>query len=180
MLKGQRVTLRALDPADAETVWRWYHDHEFSLLDGNIYGTSLETTRAFLASLQSPGFPDVSLGIEDEHGTLIGLVRLKRVRAEDRCTDFGIAIARAYWSRGYGTDTTRAILRFAFEEMGLHRVQLGYVEYNARARRCYDKCGFTEEGRERRAKYREGRWYDNVLMAILEDEFRALDVAHRD
>lgn len=143
------------------------------MLDGNIYGSALETTRRFLAALPAPGFGDVSLGIEDEDGTLIGIVRLKRVSSENRCADFGIAIAREHWSRGYGTDATRTILRFAFEEMGLHRVQLGYVEYNTRARRCYDKCGFIEEGRERQAKYREGRYCDNVLMGILADEFES-------
>jgi len=172
MLQGERVRLRALDEADAETVWRWYQDHEFSVLDGNIYGSSQETTRSFVASLSRPAFGGVSLGIEDEHATLIGLVRLKRASAEDRCADFGIAIAREHWSRGYGTDATRTILGFAFAEMGLHRVQLGYVEYNVRARRCYDKCGFVEEGRERQAKYRDGRYYDNVLMGILADEFQ--------
>ena len=170
MLKGTCVGLRALEPGDAETMWSWYQDHEFSVLDGNIYPSSLESIREFMRSLPSPAFADVSLGIENEQGSLIGIVRLKRVNAENRTADFGIAIERGHWNRGYGTDATRTILRFAFEEMNLHRVQLGVLEYNTRAIRCYEKCGFIEEGRQRRSKFRDGRYWDNIMMAILDRE----------
>jgi RimJ/RimL family protein N-acetyltransferase len=152
-------------------MWRWYQDHEFSVLDGNRYGTSLAALEAFVRTLGSPSFADVSLGIEDEHRTLIGIVRLKRVAAEDRNADFGIAIERGHWSRGYGTDATRTILRFAFTEMNLHRVSLGVIDYNARARRCYEKCGFREEGREREHRFHEGQWCDRIIMGILQREF---------
>lgn len=176
MLTGDRIRLRALEPTDVDPMHAWYRDHEFSVLDGNIYGTSRDSLAAFVATLTSPSFADVSLGIEDEHGTLIGIVRLKRVRPEDRVADFGIAIARDYWSRGYGTDATRTILRFAFDTMNLHRVALGVLDYNERAVRVYEKCGFRHEGRERQSKYRNGRWHDNILMAIFADEFRAVSL----
>ena len=173
MLKGERVRLRAFELSDAETVWGWYQDHEFSVLDGNIYGASLETIRVFVQSMASPSYADVSLGIETEDGALIGLIRLKRGTPEDRHADFGIAIERAYWDRGYGTDATRTLLRFAFEEMNLHRVSLTVLDYNTRAQRCYEKCGFRIEGRARSARYRDGRWCDEILMGILEDQFVA-------
>jgi len=171
MLHGERVTLRALEPADAAVMWRWYQDREFSRLDGNRYGTALPPLEEFVRSLGSPSFADVSLGIEDEHARLIGIVRLKRVEAEDRNADFGIAIERGHWDQGYGTDATRTILRFAFTEMNLHRVSLGVLDYNARARRCYEKCGFREEGRVREHHFHDGRWHDQIIMGILQHEF---------
>jgi RimJ/RimL family protein N-acetyltransferase len=173
MIPGERVRLRAFEIADAETVWQWYQDHEFSVLDGNIYGASLETIRTFVQSMASPSYADASFGIETEEGVLIGLIRLKRGAPEDRHADFGIAIERAHWNRGYGTDATRTILRFAFEEMNLHRVSLGVLDYNTRAQRCYEKCGFRAEGRERQARFRNGHWCDRILMGILRDEFVA-------
>ena len=127
MIFGEHVRLRAFNLADAETVWSWYQDHEFGVLDGNIYGASLETIRTFVQSMGSPSYADVSLGIETEDGALIGLIRLKRGSSEDRHADFGIAIERTYWSRGYGTDATRTILRFAFEEINLSD-QLGLLQ----------------------------------------------------
>lgn len=94
MITGERVRLRAFEISDAETVWRWYQDHEFSVLDGNIYGASLEAIRAFVQSMGSPSYSDASFGIETEDGALIGLIRLKRGVPEDRHADFGIAIER--------------------------------------------------------------------------------------
>jgi RimJ/RimL family protein N-acetyltransferase len=173
MILGERVRLRAFEISDAETVSGWYQDHEFSVLDGNIYGASLETIRKFVESMGSPSYADASFGIETEEGVLIGLIRLKRGAAEDRHADFGIAMERNYWNRGYGTDATRTILRFAFEEMNLHRVSLGVLDYNTRAQRCYEKCGFRVEGRERQARFRNGHWCDHILMGILRDEFVA-------
>ena len=171
MIFGEHVRLRAFNLSDAETVWSWYQDHEFGVLDGNIYGASLETIRMSVQSMGSPSYADVSLGIETEDGALIGLIRLKRGSPEDRHADFGIAIERTYWSRGYGTDATRTMLRFAFEEMNLYRVSLTVLDYNERAQRCYEKCGFGVEGRARAARFRDGRWCDEILMGILQSEF---------
>jgi len=174
MLHGDRVTLRALEAHDAPTMWRWYQDHEFSVLDGNIYPSSLASIEAFVRTLSASSFADVSFGVTIREGgddKLIGIVRLKRGDPEDRKADFGIAIERAYWDQGYGTDATRTILRFAFDEMGLHRVSLGVIEHNARARRCYEKCGFREEVRERQARFSNGQWCDHIIMGILEREF---------
>ena len=173
MLTGDRVTLRPFATSDVEAIWYWYADHEFSTLDGNVYGASRESIAAMVASFGTPSFADVSLGICAEDSELIGLVRLKRALPEDRSADFGIAIAREQWNRGYGTDATRTMLKFAFDEMNLHRVALGVLDYNERARRCYQKCGFREEGRAREAKYRNGSWCDDIQMAILSHEWGA-------
>ena len=53
MLHGDRVTLRPIEPADAPTVWRWYQDREFSVLDGNSYGSSLQTIESYVRSLRA-------------------------------------------------------------------------------------------------------------------------------
>jgi RimJ/RimL family protein N-acetyltransferase len=170
MLMGKRCRLRALDPSDAADVVRWHQDHEFSVLDGNIYPPSAATTEAWLRAVSQASFSDVSLGIETADGRLIGYVRLKRGSPEDRHAEFGIAIERAYWDQGYGTDATRTVLRFAFEEMQLHRVSLGVRADNLRAKHVYEKCGFREEGVLRAAKYVAGGWVDNVVMGVLRDD----------
>ena len=66
---------------------------------------------------------------------------------------------REYWSKGYGTDMMNLFLRFAFTEIGMERVSLGLYEYNPRALRSYEKCGFRLEGRTRLDMMREGRRY---------------------
>ena len=64
------------------------------------------------------------------------------------------------------------MLRFAFEELNLHRVSLTVLDTNERAIACYRKCGFVEEGRLREDWYQEGRYHDLIVMGVLAPEFR--------
>jgi RimJ/RimL family protein N-acetyltransferase len=94
---------------------------------------------------------------------------------EDRKAGLGIIIGeKEYWSKGYGSDAIVTLLRFAFHEMNLHRVQLSVHDGNDRAKACYRKCGFVEEGRLRQDRFARGRYIDTLIMGVLRDEFRAL------
>jgi RimJ/RimL family protein N-acetyltransferase len=65
------------------------------------------------------------------------------------------------------------MLEHAFGTLALHRVALAVFEFNERAIRSYRRCGFIVEGRAREAISREGRWWDELTMSILEPEWRA-------
>ncbi|MFG1699514.1 GNAT family N-acetyltransferase [Nonomuraea sp. NPDC049309] len=62
------------------------------------------------------------------------------------------------------------ISRYAFEEMGLHRLTLWVVADNVRAVQAYKKVGFVEEGRRREAFRARGKRYDHLMMGLLEHE----------
>lgn len=78
---------------------------------------------------------------------------------------------REWWGKGYGTDALQTMLRYAFQELNLRRMTLIVFEYNARAIRSYEKCGFVMEGRVREAMQREGRRWDWYIMGILREEW---------
>jgi len=78
---------------------------------------------------------------------------------------------REFWSHGYGTDMMKLCLQYAFTELCVERVSLGVHEYNPRAVRSYEKCGFRLEGRTRKDVLREGRYTDSLWMGILRDEW---------
>jgi RimJ/RimL family protein N-acetyltransferase len=78
---------------------------------------------------------------------------------------------REFWSKGYGTDMMRLCMQYVFLELGLERLSLGLHEYNPRARKSYEKCGFRFEGRTRQDMLREGRRYDSLWMSILREEW---------
>src|SRR3954451_1770645 len=63
------------------------------------------------------------------------------------------------------------MLSHAFDRLGLHRVGLSVFEFNERARRAYEKAGFQVEGRLRAAIARDGRWWDELQMGILNEEW---------
>ncbi|HSB02114.1 MAG TPA: GNAT family protein [Anaerolineae bacterium] len=78
---------------------------------------------------------------------------------------------RECWSKGYGTDMMKLCLRYVFTELCLERLSLAVHEYNPRALRSYEKCGFRLEGRTRKDVLREGRRTDTLWMGILREEW---------
>jgi RimJ/RimL family protein N-acetyltransferase len=108
-------------------------------------------------------------------GRCIGAARLHTLDAENRRARYAIGIFDpSAWGRGFGTHATRLILQFAFEELSLHRVDLRVLAYNLRAIACYKRCGFRQEGVEREGAWVGDTWYDDVMMSILEQEYRQL------
>ncbi len=103
------------------------------------------------------------------------MINTNRIHTHARSTEIDVVIGRpGYRERGYGSDAITAFLAFLFDTVGLHRVWLETYDYNARARRVYEKLGFVQEGVARESSWKDGRWVANVIYGILEDEFRRL------
>ena len=118
-------------------------------------------------------WPDGS-PIDTPHGRYVGHIRLTFLSPNDRNARMAMGIYdRRFWSHGYGTEALRLLLRHAFDDLGLHRVDLVVIDYNARAIRAYEKCGFVREGLLRQNALVDGEWHDDVVMSILEHEYRA-------
>lgn len=79
--------------------------------------------------------------------------------------------------RGLGTQALRLLLRFAFAELGLHRVSAMSAEYNEGALRLLQKAGFSEEIRRRQAVERDGRHWDLLMFGLLRSEWEAQNKA---
>ena len=110
----------------------------------------------------------------DADGRCIGTIRLHGIVAADRRARLAIGIFdHRFWSRGYGSEAIRLLPGYAFNAMRLHRVDLRVLAYNTRAIRAYERCGFVREGSERESALVDGVWHDDIIMGILEHEFRA-------
>ena len=119
--------------------------------------------------------------IETKDGVHIGNLNFHEMSAEDSKARLGITIGdKAYWSKGYGTDAILTLLRFGFDTMNLHRIDLTVEEENERARACYRKCGMVEEAHLREERFSRGAYRDRLVMGILRDEFYALHGAAAD
>jgi RimJ/RimL family protein N-acetyltransferase len=171
VIRGEKVILRAREESDGWTVHRWSNDPDVMQFMGMRFPTPGPRP---MPTEPPDGSKQLPLLIETLDGVPIGSCMLRTYRgAENRTGSLGIMIGeKDYWSHGYGTDAIRALCAFGFDEMNLHRIQLHVFEYNARGIRCYEKCGFREEGRYRQAYFRRGRYWDVVVMAILAEEYR--------
>ncbi|MEW9554527.1 GNAT family N-acetyltransferase [Nonomuraea sp. NPDC050783] len=175
MLTGELVRLRALEPADSEPLWRWYHDPELGVWMDSEPPISLAQNMEKGQNRPRNTFEQMVLGIEAlDDGAFVGYVALgdtdfRHGEAEVQSIAIG---ARDRWGRGYATDALRVIARYAFEEMGLHRLTLWVVADNVAAVRAYTKVGFVEEGRRRESFRTRGKRHDFLMMGLLSSELR--------
>lgn len=108
-----------------------------------------------------------------ETDRLIGDVRLDRIDMQDKRASLAIGILdQECLGKGLGTEVIMLVLGHAFRDLKLHRISIRVLSYNARALRCYQKCGFLIEGRERETAFINGQWYDDFIMGLLEHEFK--------
>lgn len=108
-------------------------------------------------------------------GRIVGESVINEIDRDLGCANFRICIFRSgECGKGVGSWAVEATRDFAFEELKLHRLELDVFSFNHRAERAYEKAGFRREGVLRDA-VRDGEGYgDDILMAILEDEWKAL------
>ena len=179
---GQRVRLSAPDPElHAPVIAGWSRDPEFvTLLSSGIArpwtvgAIKKELEDSLGGDEPKPNhFPFVihTLPTDDQPARLVGIVDLSVDHWSHRDAWLGIGIGeRADWGQGYGSEAMRLVLRYAFDELNLHRVSLTVFAYNERALRTYRRLGFVEEGRQRERLLRFGRRWDMVFMGIFNGE----------
>jgi RimJ/RimL family protein N-acetyltransferase len=88
----------------------------------------------------------IPFAVDDERGSMIGRIFLRHVRRDERSAVLGIDLHPAFLSQGYGTESLGAFLHHFFNEMGFERMLLSVAAHNVRARRCYERLGFTTVG----------------------------------
>ena len=175
MFQYQRITLRAVEPADLEAIWRFNNDLEVELAGGG--DPPMPQSRARLEQEYSEkwsqgGRDGMAFAITvDEQ--LIGHCALFATDAVARSCELGITIGeRSFWNLGYGRETVALLLRIAFHYHNLRRVTLHVHARNERAIRVYRACGFVEEGRMRAHVWSNGAYDDLVVMGILRAEWQ--------
>lgn len=87
--------------------------------------------------------------------------------------DLGYELAPSVWGHGYATEAARALLQFAFTELRLHRVWAHIVSENTASAHVLEKLGMAQEGHLRENQYFKRRYWDTLIYAMLEDEWRS-------
>jgi RimJ/RimL family protein N-acetyltransferase len=105
---------------------------------------------------------------------LIGTCGIRMQSAAAHEADIGYEVDPDFWGHGYATEAAQAIVQFGFTQLRLHRIWSWCIADNVASARVLEKLGMRQEGRLRENKYFQDRWWDTLLYAILEPEWRVL------
>jgi RimJ/RimL family protein N-acetyltransferase len=167
-LNTERTRLVPMGPRFFPQVWRSLQDRETARLTGTHQTFTEEQVRHHLDTL--PGRADRAdwAIIRTEDSSYLGEVVLNDLDRDNESMNYRIALRGLdIAGQGYGTEAGRAVINFGLAVVGLHRISLGVYAFNERAIKSYQKIGFELEGRLRHALQWDGRWYDELVMAVL-------------
>ena len=171
-LTGERVVLQPQDEGDYDELRRAFDDPEVRRLTGSHGELAEHRVREWLRT-RSEQTDRLDLAIVDKStGTVVGEAVLNEWDEPNRSCSFRILIGPDGRGRGLGTEATRLIVGYGFEQLGLHRISLWVHAFNPRAHRVYEKVGFVTEGVLREALFWDGEWVDSTVMAIIASEWR--------
>lgn len=181
LFEGDLIRLDTINPEkDVETLSRWTHDPEYLRL------TSAEPARPLSPGQVKEKLEESAKETEKRRNQFDFAIR---TRADDRLVGTA-SINRIQWThgigmlrlaigqpedrgKGYGSEAVKLLLRYAFDELNLHRLSAMTFEYNAGAQRLLERNGFVVEVRRRQAIHRDGRRWDALHLGLLRAEWAA-------
>ncbi|MGZ4109205.1 MAG: GNAT family N-acetyltransferase [Actinomycetota bacterium] len=169
--EGRLVRLRAHEPSDYAPLAALFSDPE--VLEGitaPVPQSAAEHQRRIEAIRGSEHEIRFVIDRLEDRRTM-GTCGLHDIDPATRRAELGIWLGRPYWGAGYGTDAVRTLCRYGFRFLNLQRIGLDLIATNERARRAYEKVGFTPEGTRRRFEFAGGTHVDSVMMGLLVEDF---------
>ena len=177
MIYSERVRLRAVERDDLPRFVEWLNDPEVRQGLMIHLPLSMESEEEWFEGILKRSAYEQPLVIEvrqEEKWQPVGNLGFFNIDWRCRSAEVGIFIGdKIFWNRGYGTEAMRLALKHGFETLNLNRIMLDVYETNPRAIRSYEKAGFVHEGRKRQAMFKNGRYFDILIMSMLREEWEA-------
>ena len=172
-IKGKKVVLRAIEEKDLELLHKWANDPDiWYMLGGWHFPSSMDYQKKWFENLKNDAL-NQRLAIDTPDLGLVGTANIVDINWKDKNAFHGMLLGdKDMRGKGYGVDTIMAISKYAFEELGLSRLDGSMVEYNEASLGVYiKKCGWKEEGRQRNWYFRKNKYWDKIIVGITREDY---------
>jgi RimJ/RimL family protein N-acetyltransferase len=176
VLTGHGVTIRELRVSDAPSLFAMLTTQEVARFISPP-PTTVEGFERFImwANRERAAGTYVCFAVVPQGmDTAVGLFQVRQLEPGWGTAEWGFAIGSAFWGTGLFAEGARMVLEFAFETIGVHRLEARAAVLNGRGNGALRKLGAVKEGVLRRSFLRDGQYLDQALWAILADDWRAI------
>ena len=173
--QGSRVRLRAIEPADWETFFKWDQDTETARHGYHVtFPRSAEAAKQWAQqeALRQPETDCFRLVIETLAGEMVGTISTFACEPRHGTFKYGLSLAPEYQRKGYGSEAVFLLLRFYFLERRYRKVTAHVYSFNENSIRFHKSLGFQLEGTLRQMIYTDGQYWDDLIFGMTAEEFR--------
>ena len=178
VLTSAGVTLRELELSDAPALLAMLTTEEVSrfisppptTIEG--FERFITWTRQQRAAGSYICFAVVPTGMS----TAIGLFQVRSLSSDFSTAEWGFALGSAFWGTGAFSKGARLVVEFAFDTVGIHRLEARASVENGRGNGALRKLGAVQEGLLRRAFLKNGRYHDQVLWSLIDSDWEAANL----
>jgi len=175
-IMGENVDLVALNPDHIEFYNRWNNDPRVRRYSRNPLPRTIEDQKKWLFREQEG--PKEHIAFEVWHKKdkrPIGIGGLGRINWLYRNANIWLSIGEPeYWNQNIGTEASKMIIEYGFNELNLHKIYAGVFSPNKGSLRCAEKDGFIPELIEKDACYVDGEYVDHHRFRLLKEEWLKL------
>jgi len=176
VLKGTKVTLRDLRLSDASSLLAMLATEEVARFISPP-PTTVEGFERFIAWThreRAAGRYACFAVVVDGTDTAVGIFQIRQLEPGWGTAEWGFAIGSPYWGSGLFLDGARLVVDFAFEAIGVHRLEARAAVQNGRGNGALRKVGAVQEGVLRKSFLRSGEYLDQVLWTIVDEDWRQI------
>ena len=158
---SEKCVLRKLQKKDAPFMLEWMHDSDINCnFQASFASADLSDVYEFIDNSFSEDNQHFAfVNKEDEY---MGTVSLKNISHKNKNAEYAIVSRKTAQGTGLARVATEKLLKYAFEELGMHKIYLNVLEENKRAIKFYEKTGFVYEGLSKDAVNIQGE-FKNLL-----------------
>jgi len=164
IITTERLILRKIVPSDAEAMFKYMSDPDVLKYEGWEPHKTVEKTRGYILWITGDykSKETYRWGIE-LNGELIGDILGGRVLA--------YYIRKNYWSKGYATEATRAVINYMLSVVGFDRVEAKHAVKNVASGNVLKKAGMRFRGHVKEMDYCDGEWLDCDFYFLTRDQY---------
>ncbi len=179
VLAGRQVALRELRTSDAPSLLAMLTTEEVSRFISPP-PTTVEAFERFITwthRMRTAGTYACFAVTVEGYDTAIGIFQVRQLEPGFGAAEWGFAIGSEFWGTGVFQEGAELVLAFAFETLGIHRLEARCAVLNGRGNGALRKIGAVQEGLLRKSFLKNGEYIDQVLYAILEDDWREINTS---
>lgn len=175
-IETERLILRRFEYGDNESMRRnWVSDPvSQGLYLEPAYCTQVEVKELldkYINSYEQKDYYRWAV-ISKENLECIGQIAIFLVDSKNHFCEVEYCIGEDYRNKGFATEVTREVIKFGFEKVNFHKVQISHKSNNNASKKVIEKCGFVFEGSLRDYFYEDGKYVDRVFYSIIKDEWK--------